>query len=154
MVRPESDGEPGAHALDINERKSIRERLILPGYLLVQADLNHGEVRPILRGVSGVFGFLSMTEGKVTDIPAPMRQSEVDRFLKVYEEQEAPIARFNKGDTVRLLEGAFASFEALVLEADPNKKYLGVQVTIFGRETRIDIPVEHAEKVTEKTKVH
>lgn len=139
-------------SMDVNGKKSVREKLILPGYLLVEADLTHGEVSPMLTSISGVYGFLSMTEGKVTNIPAPLRQREVDRFLKVYDEKEELSWSFGINDMVKLLDGPFSSFEGRVSAVDLKREQVSVLVSIFGRETKVDIPIDKVEKIHEKTK--
>lgn len=138
-------------SIDIKGKKSMREKLILPGYLLIEADLTHGEVSPMLQDVSGVYGFLSLTEGKVSSRPAPLSQREVDRFLQVYENQEELTWEFAVGDNVKILEGAFAEMKGAIVSIDQPRKQAFVLVSIFGRETKVDVSLNNVEKSSVKT---
>ena len=132
-------------------KKIIKEKLILPGYLLIHTDLNHGEIKPLLITITGVYGFLNMDDR--TDTPIPMRDSEITRFIKVYEEQEEMTWDFEIGDRVKLLNGPFSGFEGSIHQLDLHKKSVVVMVMIFGRETSVEINLEMIEKIAMK-KVH
>jgi transcription termination/antitermination protein NusG len=135
----------------IRGKSVLRDNVIMPGYLFVHADLTHGEVAPTLERVSGVFGFLSMDEGKVTAMPVEVRERDMSRFLSMGTVDTEPTLEYNfaKNDKVKLLDGSFANFTGVVTNVDETKNKLTVVVSIFGRDTRIETSFTQAEKITE-----
>ena len=146
-------------------KKVIREKNLFPGYILVEADLA-GEVSHILTSTPGVIGFLQANneEVEVTKVeggkvkktkvivkkPVPMSQSEVNRILGKVDEaaavEEYASISFIKGETVRVIDGPFASFEGTVEEIHENSKKLSVMVKIFGRNTPLELNYSQVEK--------
>jgi transcription termination/antitermination protein NusG len=130
----------------------LRDNVIMPGYLFVKADLTHGEVAPALERVSGVFGFLSMDEGKVTAMPVEVRDRDMSRFLSLgadSEDETKPLYLFTQGERVKILEGGFANFTGVISKIDSDKGRMSVTVSIFGRETPVDVSFEQVEIVNE-----
>ncbi|MBP6055192.1 transcription termination/antitermination protein NusG [Aquirufa regiilacus] len=146
-------------------KKVIREKNLFPGYIMVEADLA-GEVSHILTSTPGVIGFLQANneEIEVTKVeggkvkktkvivkkPVPMSQSEVNRILGKVDEaaavEEYASISFIKGETVRVIDGPFASFEGTVEEIHENSKKLSVMVKIFGRNTPLELNYAQVEK--------
>ena len=146
-------------------KKVIREKNLFPGYIMVEADLA-GEVSHILTSTPGVIGFLQANneEIEVTKVeggkvkktkvivkkPVPMSQSEVNRILGKVDEaaavEEYASISFIKGETVRVIDGPFASFEGTVEEIHENSKKLPVMVKIFGRNTPLELNYAQVEK--------
>ncbi|MHA8076962.1 transcription termination/antitermination protein NusG [Aquirufa sp. TARAVU-A1A] len=146
-------------------KKVIREKNLFPGYIMVEADLA-GEVSHILTSTPGVIGFLQANneEVEVTKVeggkvkktkvivkkPVPMSQSEVNRILGKVDEaaavEEYASISFIKGETVRVIDGPFASFEGTVEEIHENSKKLSVMVKIFGRNTPLELNYSQVEK--------
>lgn len=146
-------------------KKVIREKNLFPGYIMVEADLA-GEVSHILTSTPGVIGFLQANneEIEVTKVeggkvkktkvivkkPVPMSQSEVNRILGKVDEsaavEEYASISFIKGETVRVIDGPFASFEGTVEEIHENSKKLSVMVKIFGRNTPLELNYSQVEK--------
>src|SRR5688500_15421797 len=62
-------------------KKRVRERNFFPGYVLISADLSHGEAAHIITSIPGVLGFLGSTDTGTSKKPVPLRQSEVNRIL-------------------------------------------------------------------------
>jgi transcriptional antiterminator NusG len=133
-------------------KKNVREKLVMPGYLFVNADLNNGEIGPILENVPGVYGFLSMKEGKVSKIPQPIKDREVERFLDIKEDIDDNIVwnKFEVGEHVKILEGPFSTFQGVVESVDTSKNKLNVMVSIFQRQTPVEVLFTQVEKVAEK----
>jgi len=124
-------------------KKVIREKNLFPGYIMVEADLA-GEVSHILTSTPGVIGFLQTTDevqeenkvegGKIKKVkvmvkkPMPLSQSEVNRILGKVDEaaaiEEMAAITFIKGETVRVIDGPFATFEGTVEEIHENSKKL------------------------------
>ena len=146
-------------------KKVIREKNLFPGYIMVEADLA-GEVSHILTSTPGVIGFLqanneevevSKVEGgkvKKTKVivkkPVPINQAEVNRILGKVDEsaavEEFASVTFIKGETVRVIDGPFATFEGTVEEIHENTKKLSVMVKIFGRNTPLELNYAQVEK--------
>ncbi|RXK51036.1 transcription termination/antitermination protein NusG [Aquirufa rosea] len=146
-------------------KKVIREKNLFPGYIMIEADLA-GEVSHILTSTPGVIGFLqTMNEeveetkiegGKTKKVkvvvkkPMPLSQSEVNRILGKVDESAAvedfAAVSFIKGETVRVIDGPFATFEGTVEEIHENSKKLSVMVKIFGRNTPLELNYSQVEK--------
>lgn len=146
-------------------KKVIREKTLIPGYIIIEADLA-GEVSHILTSTPSVIGFLQANneEVEVTKIeggkvkktkiivkkPVPISQSEVNRILGKVDEsaaiEEFASVNFIKGETVRVIDGPFATFEGTVEEIHENTKKLSVMVKIFGRNTPLELNYAQVEK--------
>lgn len=134
-----------------NGKKKIRERNFFPGYILIHADLSHGEAVHTIKSIPGVLGFLGNNEaGEASKIPVPLRESEVNRILgKVDEEDEMEVALDNPymvGETVKVIDGPFSGFSGSVQEVFDDKKKLNVEVKIFGRNTPVELNYMQVEK--------
>ena len=146
-------------------KKVIREKTLIPGYIIIEADLA-GEVSHILTSTPSVIGFLQANneEVEITKVeggkvkktkvivkkPVPISQSEVNRILGKVDEsaaiEEFATVNFIKGETVRVIDGPFATFEGTVEEIHENTKKLSVMVKIFGRNTPLELNYAQVEK--------
>ena len=130
-----------------NGKKVSKERNFFPGYLLVEANLV-GEVPHALKNVTNVLGFLGATKGGV---PVPMRQSEINRILGKVDEMaltdENISIPFVVGETVKVIDGPFNSFNAEIEGIDEQKKKLKLMVKIFGRITPLELNFMQVEKI-------
>ena len=128
-----------------NGKKISKERSFFPGYILIEAALV-GEVTHILKNVPNVIGFLE-SEG---DNPTPLRQSEVNRILgkvdELAESDEELNVPFYVGETVKVIDGPFNSFNGVIEEVNEEKKKLKVMVKIFGRKTPLELSFMQVEK--------
>jgi len=129
-----------------NGKKISKERIFLPGYVLIEAALV-GEIHHILRNITNVIGFLGDTKG---GDPTPMRMSEVNRILgKVDElagkEEEINIPYY-VGEMVKVTDGPFNGFTGVIEEVNAEKKKLKVMVKIFGRKTPLELSFMQVEK--------
>ena len=133
-----------------NGKKRVREKNFFPGYILVNADLNNGEVLHLIKSIPGVIGFLGKNGGASIE-PEPLRQSEVNRILGVQEtSQDEAIdsgMSFVAGETVKVIDGPFNGFEGTVEEIYDEKKKLSVSVKIFGRSTPVELGYLQVEKL-------
>jgi len=131
-------------------KKKVRERNFFPGYVLISADLTHGETHHIIKSVPGVLGFLGASEGGVSKSPIPLRQSEVNRILGKVDEadnQEKLETPFILGETVKVMDGPFSGFTGAVEEIFEERKKLNVMVKIFGRNTPVELNYMQVEKL-------
>jgi len=131
-----------------NGKKKVRERSFFPGYILISADLSHGESKHTITSIPGVLGFLS--DGMNSKEPIPLRQSEVNRILgrveEITEEEETTETQYVVGDTVKVMDGPFNTFTGLVEEVLEEKRKLVVMVKIFGRSTPVELNYIQVEK--------
>jgi transcription termination/antitermination protein NusG len=134
-----------------NGKKRVRERNFFPGYVLVSADLSHGEAGHIITSIPGVIGFLGSSEGGTSKKPVPLRQSEINRILGKVDEQieseEKLETPFIVGETVKVMDGPFNGFTGSVEEVFEEKKKLNVMVKIFGRNTPVELNYMQVEKL-------
>jgi transcriptional antiterminator NusG len=132
----------------VGGKKSLREKILFPGYLLIEAtdgrltdDMIH-----VITNVSNVIHFL----GK--ENPTALRKSEVNKmFGKMDEvtEQGIGIAEpYIVGETVKIIDGPFNDFNGTVEEVNEEKKKLKVVVKIFGRATPVELNYMQVEKLS------
>jgi transcriptional antiterminator NusG len=128
-------------------KKVSREKNFFPGYLLVEANLT-GEVPHIIKGVQNVMGFLGATKG---GDPVPMRDAEINKILGRVDEialtDENVSIPFIAGETVKVIDGPFNSFNAEIESIDEQKKKLKLMVKIFGRKTPLELNFMQVEKI-------
>jgi len=133
-----------------NGKKKIRERNFFPGYILVQADIEYGEVLHIIKSIPGVIGFLGSEEKGSPKVPVPLRQSEVNRILgkvdEVEEEELQSDVSYIVGEEITVMDGPFKGFSGTVQEVFEDKKKLNVVVKIFGRNTPVELNYMQVEK--------
>jgi transcription termination/antitermination protein NusG len=131
-------------------KQRVIKRKLYPGYVFMEMQPKDDgripdEVWFIIKETMGVGDFIG-TEG----VPTPMRDTDVAKMLKEAEKPEdTPNIRveFNKGDVVKIREGAFENFEGVVDSIDAERGVVRVIVTIFGRSTPLDIEYWQIEKV-------
>ncbi len=127
-----------------NGKRVVKEKLFLPGYVLVQAILQ-GEVAHMLRFIPNVLGFLGGM-----DNPQEVRQSEINRILGTAEETAIESAElaipYNVDDTVKVTDGPFSGFQGVIEEVNTEKRKLKVMVKIFGRKTPLELNFTQVEK--------
>lgn len=126
---------PTQEKIEVREGKKVTlQEKIFPGYLLVQMLLND-ETWHTVRSTPGVTGFVG-TGNK----PTPLLESEVTT-IKKFSEFEAPTykASFTIGEAVRIADGPFSEFLGTVDEINEEKGKVKVLVSIFGRETPVEL---------------
>ena len=130
-----------------NGKKINKERVFIPGYIMVQADLV-GEIPHIIKSVNGVIGFLGETKG---GDPVPLRKSEVNRLLGKVDELSVKDENVNIpyiiGETIKVIDGPFNGFNGSVEKIFEEKRKLEVMVKIFGRKTPLELSFMQVEKV-------
>jgi len=123
------------------QRRTVTKK-ILPGYILVQMNLNDFSWS-IVRNTPGVTGFV--TSGNK---PVPLEEEEVNRIMKQME-AEAPRVKvgFRQGQSVRVIDGPFIDFIGTVDEIDTDKGKVKVLLSLFGRETPVELDFLQVEKL-------
>lgn len=128
-----------------NGKKVVKERVLLGGYVFVEAALV-GEVAAVITQVPNIIDFLRDKDNK----PAKLRQNEIDRMIgKVDEsvENEAVVeVPFLVGETVKVIDGPFNGFSGEIESIDESKKMLSVLVKIFGRKNALELGYFQVEK--------
>jgi transcriptional antiterminator NusG len=125
-------------------KKSISERRIFPGYVLVEMDLTD-DTWHLVKSTPRVTGFLGGSGNR----PAPISEKEVEKILSQMEEgveKPRPKILFEVGEMVRVKEGPFADFNGNVEEVNYEKSKVRVSVTIFGRSTPVELDFAQVEK--------
>ena len=125
-----------------NGQRRTVTRKILPGYVLVQMMMSDQSWN-VVRNTPGVTGFVSSGNK-----PVPLQAEEVGRILKQME-AEAPRIKvgFRKGQSVRVTDGPFIDFVGVVDEIGTEKGKVKVLLTLFGRETPVELDFLQVEKL-------
>ena len=127
-----------------NGKRVIKEKLFLPGYILIQARLQ-GEVAHTLRFMPNVLGFLGGL-----DNPTPVKQSDINRILGSAEETAVEVAEvaipYSVDDAVKVIDGPFSGFSGIIEEVNAEKRKLKVMVKIFGRKSPLELSFTQVEK--------
>ena len=129
-----------------NNKRAIKERNKLPGYVLVECILND-ESYPLLRNIPNVLGFLS--EGRNTKTAVPVTQDEINRMIGSAEDVDLTLQMeetFEVDEKVKVVDGPFSGFNGVVREVLQDKHKLKVSVTIFDRETPLELSFGQVEK--------
>jgi len=132
------------HAALKNGKRVIKEKVKMPGYILIEADLA-GETASTLRFMPNVLGFLGGL-----DNPTPVPPKDVNIMLGIIEESQAKEEfdiPFYVGDIVKVTDGPFSGFDATIEEVNSEKHKLKVEVKIFGRKTPLEVSYTQVEKV-------
>ena len=126
-----------------NGKRVVKEKISLPGYVLVEAVMNN-DIAGTLRFMPNVLGFL----GGLSN-PTPVRQSEVNRLLGNAEntelEQDVDVP-YAVDETVKVTDGPFSGFNGVIEEVNAEKHKLKVMVKIFGRKTPLELSFMQVEK--------
>jgi len=131
-------------------KQRVHKRKLYPGYVFMEVEPDENGKIPeklwfVIKETMGVGDFIG-TEG----VPTPMRDTDVAKILMEAEKpEESPTIKveFNKGDMVKIREGAFENFEGAVDGIDSERGIVRVIVSIFGRSTPLDIEYWQIEKI-------
>jgi transcriptional antiterminator NusG len=127
------------------QRKQVKSNL-LPGYVLVRMDLTD-ESWSAVRNTPGVTGFVGHTHR-----PSPLSLDEVLQFLAPEQEKKEKVvetkpADFEVGESVTVMDGPFATLPATISEIHAASQKLKVLVSIFGRETPVELSFNQVQKI-------
>ncbi len=127
-------------------RKTTSLKKFLPSYLLVELDMDK-ESLYFVTSVPGVTSFVG--PGRK---PQPLREEEVNRILGQIERrpvEETSDVPYQVGDRVKVIDGPFSDFIGLVDDINPEKSKIKVMVSIFGRNTPVELDVLQVEEAVE-----
>jgi transcriptional antiterminator NusG len=127
------------------QRKQVK-RNIYPGYVLVRMDLTD-ESWTAVRNTPGVTGFVGNAHH-----PSPLSMVEVEKILaprpvKKSDKPEIRVVDFEVGESVTVMDGPFATLPASISEIMPEQAKLKVLVSIFGRETPVELSFNQVQKI-------
>lgn len=132
-------------------RQSIEEK-VFPGYVLIQTIMDD-EVWQVVKSTPNVINFVGAEQkrrygrGRGHVKPMPLSPSEVERIFKQTGEQE-PVVKIDMeaGDKIVVLSGPFKDFEGEVIEVSPERSKLKALLSIFGRDTPVELEFNQVEK--------
>ena len=129
-----------------NGKRMQVQRKVFPGYILVRMDLND-ESWGAVRNTPGVTGFVGATSR-----PSPLTVDEVVRILapatqKKETKPQVKVVDFEVGESVTVMDGPFATLPATISEISPDAQKVKVLVSIFGRETPVELSFSQVSKI-------
>ena len=114
----------------------------MPGYVLVNMELNDDSWQ-LVKGTPGVTGFVG-----ASNEPVPLTQPEVDRLLhREVAQKVATKAQFSIGESVKVISGPLSDFSGEISEINQDASKLKVLVSIFGRETPVEVGFDQVKKI-------
>ena len=135
---------PTEEVIEVRRGKKVTtERRFMPGYVLVRMEMSDQGYH-LINSMNRVTGFLG-PQGR----PMPMRDAEVNAILnRVQEGEQAPrtLLTFEVGEKVKVNDGPFEDFDGLVEFVDDANQRLKVTVSIFGRETPVELEFTQVSK--------
>ena len=135
ILRMEIPMETVTEVTDSGATKQV-ERKVFPGYVLVKMVMTD-ETWHLVRNVRGVTGFVGSANK-----PIPLTEEEV---LAMGMEKHEIVVQYQVGDHVKIVDGPLASFTGVVEEIEPEKNRVSVMVSMFGRETPVDLELDQVE---------
>lgn len=128
-------------------KRVVKERNLLPGYVLVECNLTN-ECYPLLRNIPNVLGFVSQ-DGRTGARPKPVSQEEINLIMGTIDEGATTTEMeetFLVGEKVKVIDGPFNGFNGMISEVLQEKHKLKVVVTIFDRQTPLELSFNQVEK--------
>ena len=124
-----------------NQKVSVEKRT-MPGYVLVNMELND-DSWGLVKNTPGVTGFVG-----ASNEPVPLTQTEVDRLLhREVAQKVATKAQFSIGEQVKVVSGPLSDFSGEISEINQDAAKIKVLVSIFGRETPVEVGFDQVKKI-------
>ena len=138
---------PKKDEIEIKDGQKVEvQKNVFPGYILINMVLDD-EMWFDVRNTPGVTGFVSSEDENEKRVkPVPLDQAEVNSILNYQDTIPSFTARFNKGDTLRIIDGPFLDFIGSVEDIDEGKSKVTVMVSFFGRDTPVELDFYQVEK--------
>ncbi|SFU18193.1 transcription termination/antitermination protein NusG [Sedimentitalea nanhaiensis] len=128
---------PTEEVIEVRRGKKVTtERRFMPGYVLVHMEMSDQGYH-LINSINRVTGFLG-PQGR----PMPMRDAELNAIMnRVQEGEEAPrtLVHYEVGEKVKVNDGPFEDFDGMIEQVDDDNQRLKVSVSIFGRETPVEL---------------
>ena len=138
ILRIEIPLETVTEVTDSGATKEV-ERKVFPGYVLIKMVMTD-DTWHLVRNVRGVTGFV----GEASNKPIPLTEEEV---LSLGMEKHEIVVMYKEGDRVRISDGPLESFTGVVDEIDAEKNKVTVVVSMFGRETPVELELDQVEVI-------
>lgn len=125
-------------------KKVVSSKLFFPGYILVEMEMTD-ETWHLVRNTPKVTGFVSQGQK-----PTPLTEDEVNQVVhrvSTTTEKPKPKYMYERGETVKIIDGPFSNFTGSVEDINLEKNTLKVMVTIFGRATPVELEFIQVEKI-------
>ncbi|HSR70650.1 MAG TPA: transcription termination/antitermination protein NusG [Acidobacteriota bacterium] len=125
-------------------KKVVTSKLFFPGYILVEMEMTD-QTWYLVKNTPKVTGFVSQGSK-----PTPLTEEEVNEVVhrvSASDEKPKPKFTFEKGETVKIIDGPFENFTGVCEEVNMERSTLKVMVTIFGRATPVELEFVQVEKV-------
>ena len=135
---------PTESVSEIKDGKKVQvEKRTMPGYVLVNMEMTD-DVWGLVKNTPGVTGFVGSRNK-----PVPLSPPEVDRLLHRESAADRPRARaqFDVGETVKVISGPLSDFSGEIAEINEDAAKLKVLVSIFGRETPVEVGYDQVKKI-------
>jgi transcriptional antiterminator NusG len=136
-----------------NGQRKVSKKIVMPGYMLIRMELTD-EAWAAVRNTPGVSGFVGATTQ-----PTPLVLDEVVKFLlpppskadpgerTAFVAAETTVCDFSVGDSVTVTDGPFTGYHASISEVDIERRKLHVLVSIFGRDTPVELGFHQIERM-------
>ena len=125
-----------------NGRRATIKRKVFPGYVLIEMELND-QTWYLVKNTIGVTGFVSSGNK-----PVPLQEKEVDNILESLAGGGARLTpQWQKGEVIRVTSGPFADFNGTIEEVNADKQKVKVLISIFGRDTPVELDFNQIERV-------
>jgi transcriptional antiterminator NusG len=123
-------------------RRQVSKHKIFPGYVIVELELDD-QTRHLIRDTTGVTGFVGPDRQ-----PVALQPEEVQRLLMAVSEEAPPMrAAWDLGETVRITSEPFDGIHGKIVDLDVKREKLKVLVSIFGRDTPVEVDFADVEKL-------
>jgi transcription termination/antitermination protein NusG len=134
---------PTEQVSEIKDGRKVQvEKRTMPGYVLVNMEMTD-DVWSLVKNTPGVTGFVGSRNK-----PVPLSAPEVDRMLhRETAERPRTRAQFDMGETVKVISGPLSDFSGEIAEINEDAQKLKVLVSIFGRETPVEVGYEQVKKI-------
>lgn len=130
-------------------KKTVSSRKYFPSYILVEMEMSD-EAYHLVNQISGVTRFVGLDPRDTSRRPVPLRPHEVDRILGRIErplEHRVTEIPYRVGDHIHVIDGPFSEFNGVVDDVNEERGTLKVMVTIFGRETPVELDFLQVEPI-------
>ena len=135
---------PTEQVMELNKdgQKEPKEKRTMPGYVLVNMEMTD-DAWGLVKNTPGVTGFVGSR-----DKPVPLNKLEVDRLLhRETAERPRTRAQFSIGESVKVISGPLSDFSGEIAEINEDAAKLKVLVSIFGRETHVEVGYDQVKKI-------
>lgn len=133
---------PTEKVVELKDKKKKKvEKKFYPGYILVEMELDD-EAWYLIKNIPQVVGFIGGIK------PVPLIEEEIEVIFQQLEKEPAPLisSHFEKGKSVKIIDGPFSNFTGYIDELDMSHGRLRVMVSIFGRQTPVELSFAQVEK--------